>query len=119
MDRYHGESVRGVRVNCDGYRIKEFSSGPFDPDVPRFEDFRVPVTHPFFETALTLLIPKALGVPILTKPYPRRAHFEAHRVPRYDGQPGINVTSTTYSSAYLNLTQDWLLALRSTASYRE
>ncbi|KAF2437587.1 hypothetical protein P171DRAFT_179091 [Karstenula rhodostoma CBS 690.94] len=52
MDRYSGESIRGVRVNCDGDRMNDLPCGTFNPDIPRFDDVRVPVTHPLLQLAL-------------------------------------------------------------------
>lgn len=76
MDRYWGESFRGVRVHCDGDRIQDFASGQIDPTIPRFEDVRVPVAHEACGTLPVLPIPAALGVSILTAPYPRGPHFQ-------------------------------------------
>lgn len=101
--RYFGQTVRGVRVNCDGDIKVEPSMRPV------FEPVKVPLTHKIFSGSAFLPIAEKLDLHILFAKYPRTQEYEANIVD-YEGRAALlRHNEMDWNAIARDLTQSWLL----------
>ncbi|KAF1948755.1 hypothetical protein CC80DRAFT_511090 [Byssothecium circinans] len=106
--RFFGETVRGVRVNCNGDR-KEGNKF-----LARSEDVRIPLSHKLFsrqhpDLLSELPIPGKLGISILSIKVPRRPHFERYLTTYASEADLAGVFKGDHNRPFRDLTKDWLM----------